>query len=92
MDLYRLSFGALTAANIVLGFTQFRRPQKDVRHKSNECNDAYTLLEDGDRMKSMIDRKQVREFQILFFSVYIPVVAADWLQVSLSKMVSRGNP
>lgn len=72
MSFYQLNFATLVAANTVLAYRQYRQ------RKWQELAADISL-----EVEKSEGKKEIARFTEDFFTIYLLVVAADWLQVSI---------
>lgn len=73
MDVYKFSFAVLSTANCLLTYLSTKSEKPDIDDPEGEpITENFTAN----------TTKDVKEFQRMFFIVYVFVVAADALQVS----------
>jgi hypothetical protein len=73
MSFYQLNFAALATANAALAYSHYR-----------ELNRQETIASIGPEIEKSARREEIARFTKDFLAVYLLVVAADWLQVSIA--------
>ena len=73
MNFYQLNFVALVAANTALAYRQYRR---------RKWPEITAKL--GPEIEKSAGKEEIARFKKDFYSTYLLVVAADWLQVRIA--------
>lgn len=72
MTFYQLNFAVLVTANAALAYRQYRKLKRQEK-----------LANIGPEIENSGEREESARFTKDFFTVYLLVVAADWLQVCI---------
>jgi hypothetical protein len=73
MIFYQLNFATLAAANAVVACRQYRHGEWQ-----------KTTASIGPEIEKSAEKEEIARFTKDFFAIYLLVVAADWLQVSIT--------
>jgi flagellar biogenesis protein FliO len=80
MEFYQLNFAALVAVNTGCTYRQYRQ-DKQKRKRVSIVSE----------IEKSAGKEEITRFTNDFFAIYLLVVAADWLQVSISNSFGDGG-
>jgi hypothetical protein len=80
MEFYQLNFAALVAVNTGFAYRQYRQ---------GKCKPKKAGI--VSEVEKSAGKEEVAQFTNDFFTIYLLVVAADWLQVSISNSSGDGG-
>jgi hypothetical protein len=80
MEFYQLNFAALVAVNAGFAYRQYRQ---------GKCKPKTASI--VSEVEKSTGEEEIARFTNDFFTIYLLVVAADWLQVSISNSSSDGS-
>ena len=80
MEFYQLNFAALVAVNIGFAYRQYRQ---------SKCKPKTANI--VSEIEKSAGEEEIARFTNDFFTIYLLVVAADWLQVSINNSSSDGG-
>jgi hypothetical protein len=80
MEFYRLNFAALVAVNTGFTYRQYRQGKRKQKPTSI-----------GLEIEKSAGKEEIARFTNDFFTIYLLVVAADWLQVSIGNSLGDGG-
>jgi hypothetical protein len=80
MDFYQLNFAALVAINAGFMYRQYQQ---------GKCKPKAAGI--VSEIEKAVGKEEIARFTSDFFTIYLLVVAADWLQVSIRNSLSEGG-
>ena len=80
MEFYRLNFAALVAVNTGFAYRQYQQ---------GKCKPKKASI--VSEVEKSAGEEEIAQFKKDFFTIYLLVVAADWLQVSISNSSGDGR-
>jgi len=80
MEFYQLNFAALVAVNTGFTYRQYRQSKRKQKTASIVSE-----------IEKLAGKEETARFTNDFFTIYLLVVAADWLQVSISDSLGDGG-
>jgi hypothetical protein len=80
MEFYQLNFAALVVANTGFTYRQYRQGKRKQKKAS--------IVSETEKCAG---KEEIARFTNDFFTIYLLVVAADWLQVSISNSLGDGG-
>ena len=80
MEFYQLNFAALVAVNTGFTYRQYRQGKRKQKPASIVSE-----------IEKSAGKEEIARFTNDFFTIYLLVVAADWLQVSIGNSLGDGG-
>ena len=80
MSFYQVNFAALVAVNTGLAYKQYRQGQ---------WQEATASM--GPEIEKSVGKEEISRFTRNFFTIYLLVVAADWLQVRTKSLLEQSQ-